>query len=147
MSGPEIGIVIARLGDVLTSTIATNLSIAVLHRRAGTSPYAYPAHPASGWTGSHAAFESGDAFTATVPAADLHGLTRRMLNAPVDETVHRTTGITALHTRFHSLAREDARLVVGDKGSSVALHFRRALQRERELREIVAGATTPHDGH
>ena len=37
MSGPEVAIVIARLGDILTSTIATNLSIAVLHCRACTS--------------------------------------------------------------------------------------------------------------
>ena len=82
-----------------------------------------------------------------LPAADLHGLELRMLNATVEETAHRTTGLAALHARLHSLARDDTRLVVEDKGSSVALHFRRAPERERELRELVAGATTAQDGH
>ena len=48
---------------------------------------------------------------------------------------------------FRALAREDARLVVEDKGSSLALHYRRAPERERELRELVAGVAMPHEGH
>ena len=82
-----------------------------------------------------------------LPAAGLHGLELRMLDGTIEETAHRTAGLAELCARFHSLVREDARLVVEDKGSSVALHFRRAPERERELRELVARAATPHNGH
>ena len=82
-----------------------------------------------------------------LPAAGLHGLELRLPDGTVEETAHRTAGLAGLRARFHSLVREDARLVVEDKGSSVALHFRRAPERERELRELVAGAATPRDGY
>ena len=49
--------------------------------------------------------------------------------------------------RFLALVREDARLLVEDKESSLALHFRRAPERERELRDLVTGAASRHDGH
>ena len=70
-----------------------------------------------------------------------------MPDGTVEEAAHRPAGLAELRAQFRSLVREDARLVVEDKGSSLALHFRRAPERERELREFVAGATTPHDGH
>ena len=82
-----------------------------------------------------------------LPAAGLHGLELRMPDGTVEEAAHRVSGLAELRTRFRSLVREDARLVVEDKGSSLALHFRRAPERERELRELVDEATTPHDGH
>ena len=82
-----------------------------------------------------------------LPAAGLHGLELRLPDGTVEETAHRPAGLAELRARFHSLVREDARLVVEDKGSSVALHFRRAPERERELRGLVAGAATPHNGH
>ena len=82
-----------------------------------------------------------------LPAAGLHGLELRMPDGTVEEAAHRVSGLAELRARFRSLVREDARLVVEDKGSSLALHFRRAPERERELRELVAGATTPHNGH
>ncbi|MDD9983957.1 MAG: trehalose-phosphatase [Gammaproteobacteria bacterium] len=82
-----------------------------------------------------------------LPAAGLHGLELRMPDGTVEEAAHRTSGLAGLRARFRALAREDARLVVEDKGSSLALHFRRAPERERELRELVAGVATPHDSH
>ena len=82
-----------------------------------------------------------------LPAAGLHGLELRMPDGTVEEAAHRTMGLAELRARFSSLAREDARLVVEDKGSSLALHFRRAPERERELRELVAGAARRHNGH
>ena len=82
-----------------------------------------------------------------LPAAGLHGLELRMPDGTVEEAAHRTSELAGLRARFRALAREDARLVVEDKGSSLALHFRRAPERERELRELVAGAATPHTGY
>ena len=82
-----------------------------------------------------------------LPAAGLHGLELRMPDGTLEQVARRAAGLAGLRARFLSLAREDARLVVEDKGSSLALHFRRAPERERELRELVAGAATGHDGH
>ena len=82
-----------------------------------------------------------------LPAAGLHGLELRMPDGTVEETAPRHPEFTELRARFRSLVREDARLVVEDKGVSVALHFRRAPERERELREFVARAVTPYNGH
>ena len=82
-----------------------------------------------------------------LPAAGLHGLELRMPDGTIEEVAHRTAGLAELRARFHSLVREDARLVVEDKGSSLSWHFRRAPERERELRELAAGAATRHNGH
>ena len=82
-----------------------------------------------------------------LPAAGLHGLELRMPDGTVENVAHRTTGLSALRARFASLAREDPRLVVEDKGSSLALHYRRAPERERELRDLVAGAVRRDAGH
>ena len=82
-----------------------------------------------------------------LPAAGLHGLELRMADGSVEEAAHRASELAGLRARFRALAREDARLVVEDKGSSLALHFRRAPERERELRELVTGAATRHTGH
>ena len=70
-----------------------------------------------------------------------------MPDGTVDGAAHRASELAGLRARFRALAREDARLVVEDKGSSLALHFRRAPERERELRELVATAATPYDEH
>ena len=82
-----------------------------------------------------------------LPAAGLHGLELRMPDGTVEEAAHRASELAELRARFRALAREDARLVVEDKGSSLALHFRRAPEREQELRELVAAAATRHHGH
>ena len=82
-----------------------------------------------------------------LPAAGLHGFELRMPDGTVEEAGERTAGLAELRARFHSLAREDARLVVEDKGSSLALHFRRAPEREQELRALVAAAAARFNGH
>ena len=82
-----------------------------------------------------------------LPVAGLHGLELRMPDGTVEQGAHRSADLGEVRTRFLSLARDDTRLVVEDKGSSLALHFRRAPERERELRDLVAGAAAPHDGH
>ena len=82
-----------------------------------------------------------------LPAAGLHGLERRMSDGSVEQVELRGPGLTELRSWFHSLAQEDARLIVEDKGSSLGLHFRRAPEREHELRELVTRAATPHNAH
>ena len=82
-----------------------------------------------------------------LPAAGLHGIELRVPDGTVEEGAHRSAELTDVRTRFLSLAHEDARLVVEDKGSSLALHFRRAPERERELRALFAGAATRRNGH
>ena len=82
-----------------------------------------------------------------LPAAGLHGLELRMPDGTVERGARRSAELADVRARFLSLAKEDPRLVVEDKGSSLALHYRRAPERERELREIFAGAAATHDGH
>ena len=82
-----------------------------------------------------------------LPAAGLHGLELRMPDGTVVQGARRSAGLADVRAQFLSLARADTRLIVEDKGSSLALHFRRAPERERELRELVAGSATPHNGH
>jgi len=82
-----------------------------------------------------------------LPAAGLHGLELRMPDGTVEQATHGAAELAGLRARFMSLVQEDARLVVEDKGASVALHFRRAPEREQELREFVARAMAPHNGH
>ena len=82
-----------------------------------------------------------------LPAAGLHGLELRMPDGTVEQGAHRRAGLSEVRAQFLSLAYEDPRLVVEDKGSSLALHFRRAPERERGLRDLVAGAATRHRGH
>ena len=82
-----------------------------------------------------------------LPAAGLHGLELRLVDGTVEQAAHGAAGLAGLRARFMSLVQEDARLVVEDKGSSMALHFRRAPEREQELRAFVAAAATRHNGH
>ena len=82
-----------------------------------------------------------------LPAAGLHGLELRMPDGTAQHAAHEADGLAGLRARFASLVRDDARLVVEDKGSSLALHFRRAPEREQELRALVAAAATRHNGH
>ena len=83
----------------------------------------------------------------TLPAAGLHGLELRLADGTAERAAHGAAGLDGLRSRFMSLTREDARLVVEDKGSSLALHFRRAPEREQELRALVAEAATRHNRH
>ena len=82
-----------------------------------------------------------------LPAAGLHGLELRMPDGTVEHAASEAPRLAELRARLLSLAQEDARLVVEDKGSSLALHFRLAPERERELRAVVSGAAELHEGH
>ena len=70
-----------------------------------------------------------------------------MTDGTVAQVAERSTGLAEVRARFHALARDDARLVIEDKESSLALHYRRAPERESELRELVEGAASGHDRH
>ena len=83
----------------------------------------------------------------TLPAAGLHGLELRLADGTAERTAHGAAGLDGVRSQFMSLAQEDTRLVVEDKGSSLALHFRRAPEREQELRALVAEAATWHNRH
>ena len=83
----------------------------------------------------------------SLPTAGLHGVELRMPDGTVEQAPRRTAGLIELYARFRSLEKADDRLVVEDKRSSVALHFRRAPERERELREFVVHAAMRHNGH
>ena len=70
-----------------------------------------------------------------------------MPDGTVEHAASEAPRLAELRARLLSLAQEDARLVVEDKGSSLALHFRLAPERERELRAVVSGAAELHEGH
>ena len=82
-----------------------------------------------------------------LPAAGLHGLERRLPDGTLERVDRRGPDLASLRFRLEALAREDERLIVEDKGASVALHFRRAPERERALRALVADAAPRHDGY
>ena len=82
-----------------------------------------------------------------LPAAGLHGLELRMTDGTVARVAQRSTGLAELRARIHALARDDARLLVEDKESSLALHYRRAPERESELREFMERAASGCDRH
>ena len=82
-----------------------------------------------------------------LPAAGLHGLELRMPDGTMEHAARAAPVLAGLRTRFLSLAREDPRLLVEDKGSALALHFRRAPEREEELRALVCGAAGRYEGH
>ena len=82
-----------------------------------------------------------------LPAAGLHGLERRLPDGTVEHAARRGPGLRGLRARLEALVREDGRLLLEDKGSSLALHFRRAPERERALRALVTDAAPRHDGY
>ena len=84
-----------------------------------------------------------------LPAAGLHGLERRLPDGAVEHAApaHHGPGLSGLRARLEALVREDGRLLLEDKEASLALHFRRAPERERALRALVADAAPRHDGY
>ena len=82
-----------------------------------------------------------------LPAAGLHGLELRMPDGTVEHAARAALVLGGLRTRLLSLAQRDTRLLVEDKGSALALHFRRAPEREEELRALVSGAAGRYEGH
>ena len=82
-----------------------------------------------------------------LPCAGLHGLEVRLPDGTVEHAAPEVPDLGALRARLRSLAREDARLVVEDKGSSLALHFRRAPERESELCALVTDLAEGYRGY
>ena len=82
-----------------------------------------------------------------LPAAGLHGLERRLPGGTVEHAPWRGPGLHGLRARLEAVVREDERLLLEDKGASLALHFRRAPERERALRALVTDAAPRHDGY
>ena len=82
-----------------------------------------------------------------LPAAGLHGLELRMADGTVAHAAPRNAGLAELRARIHALARDDARLVIEDKESSLALHYRQAPERECELRDLMERAASGCDRH
>ncbi len=82
-----------------------------------------------------------------LPSAGLHGLEVRMPDGNVEHADSGASDLADLRTRLLSLAREDDRLVLEDKKSSLALHYRRAPERESELRALVSDAADRYRGH
>ena len=82
-----------------------------------------------------------------LPAAGLHGLERRLPDGTVEHAAPRGPELCGLRARLEALVCEDERLLLEDKESSLALHFRRAPERERALRALVTDAAPCHGGY
>ena len=82
-----------------------------------------------------------------LPCAGLHGLEVRLPDGTVEHAVPGAPELGDLRARLHSLAREDARLVVEDKSSSLALHYRRAPERESELCALISDLAERYRGY
>jgi trehalose 6-phosphate phosphatase len=73
-----------------------------------------------------------------LPAAGQHGAEIRLArNAPI-ETATSAAVPDTWRDRLDALAREDSRVVVEDKGLTIAVHFRAAPEREPQIRGIAA---------
>ena len=82
-----------------------------------------------------------------LPCAGLHGLEVRLPDGTVEHAASEVPDLGDLRVRLDSLAREDARLVVEDKSSSLALHYRRAPERESELCALVTDLAEGYRGY
>jgi trehalose 6-phosphate phosphatase len=77
-----------------------------------------------------------------LPTAGMHGLEWRGADGRVLRKKHRGRALGRLRERLVELTDADSRLVLEDKGATLALHYRGAAEREAELqalmRELVA---------
>lgn len=73
---------------------------------------------------------------ATLALAGLHGLEWRARDGRVSRRSGDLGDLGGLRDRLAPLAAADERIVLEDKGLSLALHYRRAPEREHELREL-----------
>lgn len=67
------------------------------------------------------------------PAAGLHGVERRRANGSIAAATAGTEAISRLRPKLSRLANSGSGLVFEDKGASLALHYRRAPEREVEI--------------
>jgi trehalose 6-phosphate phosphatase len=73
-----------------------------------------------------------------LPAAGQHGAEMRLSNDAPVETATAAAVPAAWRARLGALARKDSRLLVEDKGLTIAVHFRAAPECESEISRIVA---------
>ena len=83
-----------------------------------------------------------DAFLAParLPAAGVHGLERRGANGESRPGQAFARALDPLRAELARLVAGDPRLVLEDKGAALALHYRRAPEREAECRRLMAQA-------
>ncbi len=81
-----------------------------------------------------------DAFLAParLPAAGMHGLERRGENGGCGPGEVFVRALDPLRAALAPMIEDDPRLLVEDKGASLALHYRRAPEREGECRRLLA---------
>ena len=81
-----------------------------------------------------------DAFLspARLPAAGVHGFERRSAKGGSRPEPAIARALDPLRAVLARRAAEDPRLVVEDKGAALALHYRRAPEREEECRRLMA---------
>lgn len=84
---------------------------------------------------------------AKLPAAGLHGMEWRGRDGRIHRHVEAVGDLGPLRERVALLAASDDRLVVEDKKLSLALHYRRAPEREAELRAQFVGLVADIPGY
>jgi trehalose 6-phosphate phosphatase len=74
-------------------------------------------------------------------AAGLHGVERRRADSTLDCVLDSLSAaaLDRIRPRLAMLARSDSRLILEDKGGTVALHYRAAPEREPEIRAYTEG--------
>lgn len=82
-----------------------------------------------------------------LPVAGMHGLERRGTDGRVMRRPDGAPVLDGLRERLSKLAGEDGRLVLEDKGPTVALHYRGAPEREAELRARMDEWVAELDGY
>lgn len=75
---------------------------------------------------------------ARLPAAGMHGLERRSAKGVCGPGDGFVRPLDPLRAALAPMVEDDPRLLVEDKGPSIALHYRRAPEREEECRQVMA---------
>jgi len=81
---------------------------------------------------------------ARLAAAGLHGLEQRFPDGRLVRREPPDGALEAIRTALKALAAGDPRLLLEDKGVAVALHYRRAPEREGECRALLERLLRPH---
>jgi len=75
-----------------------------------------------------------------LPAAGLHGFDIRGVTVADTDHARHIAAIEAERTRLHQSFADDARILIEDKGPCIAVHYRRAPDKEARVAEAVAAA-------
>jgi len=76
----------------------------------------------------------------TLPAAGLHGFDIRGVTAAEVDHARHVAALEAERTHLHQAFADDPRILIEDKGPCIAVHFRRAPDKEADVVEAVAEA-------